>query len=498
VLMFRFDNPDALLVLLLVTGAYATVRAIDAASTRASTWWLVAAGAAVGFGFLTKMGQALLVVPAFGLAYLVAGPTRLRTRLLQLLAAFVSVIASAGWFVALVELWPADSRPYIGGSTTNSLLELALGYNGLGRILGGSGNGGGGGAGGGNTGFGGEAGILRLFTGELALEVSWLLPAALIALVALVVVTWRRPRKDSLRAAALLWGGWALVTGLVFSFMSGTMHPYYTVALAPGIAALVGVGGHALWSRRSSLAARAGLVLMVAATAAWSFVLLVGSTESFAWIRWVVVGLAVPAVAGLLPGARGLARVGVVAALVTGLLGTGAYGIATASVAHIGSIPSVGTTSSQMGGGPGGGAPSGERPDGAGSGAAPADAADPPQGGGGMGVTSNSELTALLTATDGTWSAAVSTSQSAASLELASGTAVMSTGGWGGSDSAVTLEQFQAYVASGQISYYVDSGQGGGPGGGDSDSTSSQIAEWVAANFTGTTVGGQTVYDLQG
>ena len=254
--MFRFDNPDALLVLLLVAGAYATVRAIDAASAQASTWWLVAAGAAVGFGFLTKMGQALLVVPAFGLAYLVAGPTRLRTRLLQLLAALGSMIVSAGWFVALVELWPADSRPYIGGSTTNSLLELALGYNGLGRILGGSGNGGGGG-GGGNSGFGGEAGILRLFTGELALEVSWLLPAALIALVALVVVTWRAPRTDRLRAAALLWGGWTLVTGLVFSFMGGTMHPYYTVALAPGIAALIGIGAWALWTRRASLVARA-------------------------------------------------------------------------------------------------------------------------------------------------------------------------------------------------------------------------------------------------
>ena len=162
-------------------------------------------------------------------------------------------------------------------------------------------------------------------------------------------------------------------------------------------------------------------------------------------------------------------------------------------MAHIGSIPSVGTTSSQTGGGPG------ERPDGGGSGAAPADAADdaggPPQGGGGMGVTSNSELTALLTATDGTWSAAVSTSQSAASLELASGTAVMSTGGWGGSDSAVTLEQFQAYVADGQISYYVAGG--GGPRGG-TDSTSSEIATWVAANFPATAVGGQTVYDLTG
>jgi 4-amino-4-deoxy-L-arabinose transferase-like glycosyltransferase len=484
VLMFRFDNPDALLVLLLVTGAYATVRAVDAASTRASTWWLVAAGAAVGFGFLTKMGQALLVVPAFGLAYLVAGPTRLRTRLLQLLAALGSVIVSAGWFVALVELWPAGSRPYIGGSTTNSLLELALGYNGLGRILGGSGNGGGGGGmGGGNSGFGGTAGITRLFTDELGLEISWLLPAALIALVALVVVTWRRPRTDRLRAAALLWGGWTLVTGLVFSFMSGTMHPYYTVALAPGIAALVAVGAQALRVRRASPAARATLALMLAATAACSFVLLAGSSESYTWIRWVVVGLAVPAVAALLVGTRRLARVGVVAALVAGLLGTGAYAVATASVAHTGSIPSVGSTSTSMMGGPGGR----ERPAATGT-----DLDGPPAGTGGMGVSSNSELTALLQATDGTWSAAVSSSQSAASLELASGTAVMSTGGWGGSDAAVTLEQFQADVAAGDIGYYIGGGQGGGPGG-SSDSTSSRIAEWVAATYTATTVGGQTV-----
>jgi hypothetical protein len=263
------------------------------------------------------------------------------------------------------------------------------------------------------------------------------------------------------------------------------------VALAPGIAALVGVGAYALWSRRSSIAARATLAMMVGATAAWSFLLLAGSTESFAWIRWVVVGLAVPAVAGLLLGTRTPARAGVVAALITGLLGTGAYAVATASVAHTGSIPSVGTTSSAMGGG----APSGERPT-MSDGTASTDVGTPPQGGGGMGVTSNSELTALLTATDSTWSAAVSTSQSAASLELATGTAVMSTGGWSGSDSAVTLEQFQAYVASGDIAYYVGGGQGGGPGG-QSDSTSSQIAEWVAANYTATTVGGQTVYDMQ-
>jgi 4-amino-4-deoxy-L-arabinose transferase-like glycosyltransferase len=532
VLMFRFDNPDALLVLVLVASAYAVVRAVDAVAVTASTWWLAFAGALIGFGFLTKMGQALLVVPALGLVYLVAGPTRLHTRLLQLLGAAAAMVVSAGWFIALVELWPAADRPYIGGSTTNSLLELALGYNGIGRLLGGSGNGGGGGGGAAGSSFGGATGLTRLFSSEMGLEISWLLPAALIALVAGLWLSSRgrgrrAPHTDRLRAAMLLWGGWTLVTGLVFSYMSGTIHPYYTVALAPGIAALVAVGARELWVRRASVAPRAGLALMTAATAGWSFALLAGSSEPFAWVRWVVAALGIVAVAGLLLGAGRLCRaamVGVTAAVISGIAGTAAYGVATASTTHAGSIPSVGTMSraiggAGMGGGPGGrpGTPpdggfgGGQRPAMPGStttsgtmtntGTTTTTGADATQAagmGGGMGSATSTELTALLTRTDSTWSAAVGTSQSAASLELASGTAVMSLGGWSGSDPAVTLAQFQADVASGQIHYYIAGGQGGGMGGpgGGTDSTASQIATWVAANFTATTVDGQTVYDL--
>lgn len=527
VLMFRFDNPDALLVLLLVAGAWAVSRAVSATTVRASTWWLVAAGAAVGFGFLTKMGQALLVVPAFGLVYLVAGGPKLWTRVWQLLVAVAAMVVSAGWFVALVELWPADSRPYIGGSTTNSLLELALGYNGIGRLIGS----GGGGGGGGNTGFGGDAGITRLFTGEIAYEISWLLPAALILLVAGLVYRGRAPRTDRTRAALLLWGGWTLVTGLVFSFMSGTMHPYYTVALAPGIAGLVAVGGREVWRHRSGRFVLAGTVLV---TGAWSFALLAASSESFTWLRWVVAAAAVIGAVALVLPTRKLLLAGLLTAVLTCALGTGTYAVATASVAHTGSIPSVGTTSSSFGstssqesGGPGG-APGGARPDGAASdgaassgtasgaatgaggstpdtsgGTAPSGAPTGTRpsgsgGGGGMGDATSAELATLLSSTDSTWSAAVSTSQTAASLELASDTAVMSTGGWGGSDSAVTLAQFQQYVAEGRIHYYVASGSGGGMGGGmgGEDTTSSQIASWVEATFTATTVGGQTVYDL--
>jgi hypothetical protein len=154
-----------------------------------------------------------------------------------------------------------------------------------------------------------------------------------------------------------------------------------------------------------------------------------------------------------------------------------------------------------MGGVPGGagGPADGERPDGAGGAAA-----DPTAGGGigggpgGGAAASSAELTALLAGTDSTWSAAVTSAQSAASLELASSTAVMSLGGWGGSDSAVTLAQFQAAVDAGEVRYYIDGGQSGGPGGGadGGTSTSAEIAAWVEANFTAQTVGGQTVYDL--
>ena len=131
VLMFRFNNPDALLVLLLTVAGYALTRAVEKAGGR----WLALVGVLVGFAFLTKMLQALLVVPAFALVYLVAAPTTLRRRLLHVLGAGVALLVSGGWWVAVVELVPDSWRPYIGGSQTNSVWELIWGYNGLGLYL---------------------------------------------------------------------------------------------------------------------------------------------------------------------------------------------------------------------------------------------------------------------------------------------------------------------------------------------------------------------------
>jgi len=549
-LMFRFDNPDALLVLLMTAGAYCTVRALPQGSWR----WIALAGVALGFAFLTKMLQGLLVLPAFGLVYLFAARTTWGRRAIGLGIAAVSLVVSAGWWVVAVALWPAESRPYIGGSTDNTVLDLVFGYNGLGRIFGGSGNGGGGGGMGGGTAgssFGGSTGLDRLFSSEMGLEISWLLPAALVALVLGLVVVGRRHLADPARAGLVLWGGWLVVTGLVFSFMSGTIHPYYTVALAPAIAGLVGTGGALLWHARERVTGRLGLAAMVGVTASWSWCLLNENPTWLPWLRWVVLvgGLlsAAAIVVGSVPTLRKAVTVGVLAGTLFGLTGTTASALATTTVAHSGSIPSVGPAGSGSGGtggfpggggqpggttGPGGSAdgsedgqqgpgsggqpPSGSAPEGM-TGEMPAmpegttseggtgstgsgsdSTAERGTGGtGGMGgVTTSTALTKLLAASDAKWSAAVNGSQSAAQLELDSDTAVMAIGGWS-SDPAPTLAEFQAWVAAGDIGYYVSSGSGGMRGGaGDGTSTASAIQEWVAANYEATTVGGQTVYDL--
>lgn len=517
-LMFRFNNPDALLVLLMVAAAYCTVRATENGSGR----WLALAGVAIGFGFLTKLLQAFLVLPALGLVFLVAAPIALRQRILTLLSACVAMVISGGWFVALVALWPSGSRPYIGGSTDNSLLQLALGYNGLGRVLGGEGNGGGGGGGGGgNTMFGGSTGITRLFGESFGTEISWLLPAALIGLVAGLWFTRRTPRTGRTRAGLILWGGWLLVTGIVFSFMQGTIHPYYMIALAPAVAALVGMSVVELWRGRDNLAARVLLGAMLAATGVWNYVLLDRTPGWYPELRWIVLAGSILIAAVLIVGAHALGRFTVIVAaagLLFGFAGSAAYTIDTVATVHTGSIPTSGPSSGQgfggFGGGPGGGSShkpsgatgskvpgvpaSGTASSGAAASGAAANSGKAGQfgGWGGPGGESdnNTALQQLMkNSTNYRWAAAAIGSQSAGSLELSTGASVMAIGGFTGSDNSPTLAQFEQYVANGDIHYFIAGGHGG-PGG--DSGVGSQITSWVEQHYTATTVGGTTVYDL--
>jgi len=509
VLMFRFNNPDAMLVLLMVAAAYAVLRAVED-GVRHPVRWMALAGALVGLGFLTKMLQVFLVLPAFGLVYLVAGQPRVLKRIGHLLVAFATMMATAGWWIAIVSLWPATSRPYIGGSQDNSILELTLGYNGFGRLSGDETGSVGGGAGGG-TGMWGETGINRLFGSEIGGQVAWLVPAALVLLVAGFWFTARRPRTDGVRAALILWGGWLLVTGLTFSFMAGIFHAYYTVALAPAVAALVGIGAHLVWQGRRSWEAGPIAAVAVALTTVTAFLLLGRSADFVPWLRWTVlpVGLlATAAIGGLRWLPRRLAAAAGALAILAALAGPAAYAVDTAATAHTGSIPSAGPTiaGGGFGGGPGGGrgrgGPPGMQQGQAPTGQAPTGGQRPQGGfgGGAGGLLSSSvpsaELQALLTTgADGyTWVAAAVGSNSAAGYQLATEEPVMAIGGFNGSDPSPTLAEFQQHVADGDIHYFIGGGGFGQSMGGSNNS--SEIAAWVADNFTGTTVDGVTVYDL--
>ncbi|MCU1399941.1 MAG: glycosyl transferase [Acidimicrobiales bacterium] len=515
VLMFRFNNPDALLVLLLVAAAYALTRAIEGGATK----WLVAVGVLIGFGFLTKMLQAFVVVPGFAVTYLIAGPPRLRKRLGQLLVAGAAMFAGAGWWVAIVELVPASWRPYVGGSTDNSVLNLIFGYNGLGRVTGNeTGSVGGGAAGNGTTGMWGATGWLRMFNSEFGGQASWLIPAALVLGGAGLIVTIRKHRTDRSRAALLLAGSWLVVTATVFSLSKGIIHPYYTVALAPAIGALVGIGGHLLWKQRSSWLARGGLAAAVLVSAWWAYVLLDRTPNWHPVLRWVVVVSGVIGAAALLAGPtlggsavrRGVATLAVAASLVAGLAGPAAYAIDTASTTHSGSLPTAGpTVAGGRGGFPGGGrgAPGGGAIPGGGNGGArpnggngaftlPAGGNVGGAAGGGGGLLDASTPSAALVTTlqenagQYTWVLATIGANNASGYQLASGDPVMAIGGFNGTDPTPTLAAFQGFVSSGQIHYFV----AGRTGGNSADATG--ISTWVEANFKTVTVGSTTLYDL--
>jgi 4-amino-4-deoxy-L-arabinose transferase-like glycosyltransferase len=538
-LMFRFNNPDALLTLLLVGSAYALTRALEHASWR----WLLLVGTLIGFGFLAKMLQSLLVVPGFTVVYLVMAPATLWRRVAHLLSAGVAMVAAAGWWVAIVELWPASSRPYIGGSQDNSILNLIFGYNGFGRltgnesgsVIGGRTVGGGGGQGGGMW---GATGITRLFGSEMGTQISWLLPAALFLCGVMLWATRRGGRTDGRRAAVLIWGSWLVVSGLMLSFAKGIIHPYYTVALAPAIGALVGIGVTWAWLHREEIVARLALAATVAMTSVWAFVLLDRTPDWQPWLRFaIVVGGLTAAVAlaigpALWQGNRMTGRLVLAFALVMALAAPAAYAVQTASTAHSGSLPSAGPAGSVGMGGPGGGGrgfPGGQGGPGAGgfqgggapptgggfqgggtgtgqapafgNGTRPTGATRGRQGGLGGLLDSSTPSKALVSAlrknaSSYRWVAAVVGANSAAGVQLASDSPVMAIGGFNGTDPSPTLAQFKAYVAAGKIHYFLSGGTGGGGGGVGSSQSSSAIATWVADHYTATTVGGVTLYDL--
>ena len=509
VLIFRFNNPDALLTLLLVTAAWALLRSLDRGSFR----WVALAATCVGFAFLTKYLQAYLVLPAFALVFGFSANTTLRRRVAGLGVALGTVLATSAWWVVIVELLPSGSKPFVGGSTTGSALDLIFGYDGLGRIFGGSGPGGvvDGGAGGG---FSGDVGPLRLFNDQLFGEIAWLIPLALICLVAGLFMRRWAHRTDAGLAGYLLWGGWFVVTAIVFSYMSGVIHSYYAVALAPAIGALVGAGLVDLWSARSRIRFGGIAVGLLCLGSAWFGSTLLDRTPSFypslgtAAILIAAAALLALAVASLPSLAENVVvkRLALVAAGVgvcATLLAPAAYSLATTGTSLGGGDPHPGPgTQGGLGGLTGGGV---------GSLGGPAGGVPVAQPGafsvsGVADTGADAALVAYLIANRGTatWIVAANSAQEAGTIEIATGLPVMAMGGFTGSDPAPTLDQLKSYIAAGKLRFVLAGGGGGGFGGGGSagvlgGTDISARTTWVTSTCKAVSYGGTSgLYDCAG
>jgi 4-amino-4-deoxy-L-arabinose transferase-like glycosyltransferase len=357
--------------------------------------------------------------------------------------------------------------------------------------------------------FGGSTGLSRLFNSEMGGQISWLIPAALILFVVSVWLVRRHWRSDRTVPAMLLWAGTFLVTGIVFSFGQGTIHPYYTVALAPSIGAIIGIGVEILWREREQLAARLGLASAIAATAIWSFVLLNRTSTWNPWLRVAILILGGFAAIAITVGPRLGKRLMLSAAaagLAAGLAGPLAYTIQTIATPHTGSMPSAGPATN--GNGFGGRFGGGQMPPGNNSSnLSTGESGNPGFGGnqmtpstnstnsstgksgntgsgnsnnkslgnfkqGGLGGADEKPGSAIVEllkkdASKYTWVAATVGSQSSAPYQLATGDPIMDIGGFTGSDPTPTLAQFKQYVSEGKIHYYINSGRGNNRMGGN-------------------------------
>ncbi len=479
-LMFRFNNPDAILTLVLAASGYTFIRALE---QKRPIMWLALTGVLTGFAFNTKMLQGLILLPIMASVYLICAKTSWMKRAVHLLLAGVVAAISTFWWAIVVSLVPETARPYIGSSTGNSIWDLIFGYNGLGRLFGtGSGQGGmGGGPGGGIGGsmggsmgsaFGGETGILRMLNDGFGPNIGWFL---LLALISAGLVLWllrRAPLYSKQRAAILLWTGCVVLHAAVFSVTSGVIHPYYPVVMAPGIAMLAGVGIPSIvtaYYRRNKLAWVLPASILATGLLA---VILLGYGNTFPWLSWLVIIATLLAVImlviNLIRPQQLLRRTGMVLGSLAILAGPAVFTLTTLTVRHTGSIPTAGPQAAAM------------------------------TGTNNENSEADSALVAYLLAHQGsaTWLAAAASANQSAALQLSSGQPVMALGGFSGGDSVVTLDEFKQLVTEGKVAYYISGGQsmGGGPGRG-----SSEILSWVSANSTIIDYGGignVTLYQL--
>ena len=502
--IFRSNEPDGIMTLFLVLAAWALWSALETGATSR----LVLCAVLLGMAFLAKMLEAFIVLPAFPLAYLLAGPPRLLRRLAQLGWALLALVLASGWWVAVVQLWPTASRPYIDSSGDNSELSLIFGYNGFGRLFGSSHpyraslpgafgrrfNAG-------ITGlshFGSQPGPGRMFAGPLGSQISWLIPLAGLGLLAGLWATRRAPRGDLIRAGFVFWGTWTIFATAVLSETQGTFHTYYTVAMAPGLAALAAGGSVAMWRLGRQSPVYAWLLPVGVSGSAWWAATLLHRSPTFAPALPTVVKVAgiVGAVflLAVFLGGRRLARpavlaigtVGAVAAVVALAAGPTAYSLSTTQHPAAATNPTGGPAVGEAGGLP----HQFDNPriqsilarlDRQSAAATAANNGVPPVSG-----VSPQMITYLKAHQDGAdWLVAVSGSTTASPLILISGDPVMSMGGFTGSEPAPTLSQFKTLAARGRIRYVLVGSNGRfGFGGGRGGQAAAVVDRWAVQTGT--------------
>jgi len=511
-LMFGFNNPDAILTLMLTASGYAFLRSLEG---KRPLLWLGLAGLFTGLAFNAKMLQRLMVLPAMVVVYLVFAKPPIVMRLLHLMFAGVITMMSTLWWSVLVLLTPAGSRPWVGSTNDNNIWSLIFGYNGFGRLLGGRGGGGGpvggappsgeiggattlqtagsttqtmadgadmipggmgggpgGGRGPGGTGFGGQTGIFRIFNNDFGPNIAWLLVLALAGGGLMLWILRKTPRTNRGRAAVIFWMLWLLIHIVIFSMTSGVIHPYYVVVMAPAVAALVGISLPFLWGAYTRRKPYAWLLPLLVGVTAVIAVMILGYAGTMTWLMWIVGLLGLTGMIGLLVNlyapSRWLQNLAIITALTACTLAPTVYALATVNVAHTGSIPTAGPSSTAM------------------------------QGSNNEKSQADSQLVQYLVEhqNGATWLVTVASANESAAIQLTSGQPVMAVGGFNGSDTPLTLEQFKQLVKAGKVKYYAISSHsrsGGGPGGGNND-----ITTWVKQTGTVVNYGGSdvTLYEL--
>ncbi|WP_445152454.1 ArnT family glycosyltransferase [Baekduia sp. Peel2402] len=521
----RHNNPDALVVLASTAALWFTVRACMDGKTK----WLVWAGVMVGIGFEAKMATGLLVLPALALAYFWVAPRgRLRATGQIAIAGVVTAAVSLAWPI-LVWLTPAADRPWVSGTSDNSIWSLIMDYNGTGRVEGQAGGPGGGMGGGGGGGvFGGDTGITRLVDASLGGQAGWLIGMAIVGGLAIAVLT--RLRRTDPRTGWIIAAGGAFATcAVVFSYAQGIFHPYYVSMLAPFTAVLV--GGAAGTILKGGIPAR--VIAPLALLAGLGTEILVidrGATDVKGLIPLAVVTVAGGAAVLVAKTPMPVRAVALAVAMGALLIAPATWATETLGHATSSTFPAGGPASQGFGGGGGPGGGGGRGPGGGGfgggqggppqmqgapnggttSGGTSGQATAPPgfsmgggtqtggPGGGGGMFGGNSNLTEALTyaKAHGGGTIGVSSQQGSAEAIIASGADVAGLGGFSGSESSPTVQWLAQAVADGRIRYVLTDGTSSGGGGRDGRAGASAIMSVVEKVGTETSVSG--LYDLQG